>query len=125
MILVSQSANAVGCRSGSWSIWSLSDGYVDLPAHLLREPDDGLHRPINQLGSTLRLSVNCFLLRGSSDADSVLIDCGAGGSWDHSMGHLEAAMAEAGVEPASITRVAFTHGHRDHVNGLLTRDGRE
>src|SRR5579871_3987396 len=55
MILVSESANAVGCLSGSWSFWSLSDGYVDLPAHLLREPDDGVHRPINQLGSTLRL----------------------------------------------------------------------
>jgi glyoxylase-like metal-dependent hydrolase (beta-lactamase superfamily II) len=125
MILVSQSENAVGCRSGSWGIWSLSDGYVDLPAHLLREPDDGVHRPIDQLGSMLRLSVNCFFLRGSSDVDSVLIDGGAGGSWDPSMGHLEAAMAEAGVEPASITKVAFTHGHRDHVNGLLTRDGRE
>jgi glyoxylase-like metal-dependent hydrolase (beta-lactamase superfamily II) len=125
MIVVSQSENAVGCRSGSWIIWSLSDGYVDLPAHLLREPSDGVHRPLDQLGPVLRLSVNCFFLRRGSDAEGVLIDCGAGGSWDRSMGYLETAMAEADIEPESITRVAFTHAHRDHVNGLLTRNGRE
>ena len=47
------------------------------------------------------------------------------GSWDRSMGYPETAMAEAGIEPESITKVAFTRSHRDHVNGLLTRNGRE
>jgi glyoxylase-like metal-dependent hydrolase (beta-lactamase superfamily II) len=33
-------------------------------------------------------------------------------------------MAEAGIDPASITILALTHTHQDHVNGLLTPDGR-
>jgi glyoxylase-like metal-dependent hydrolase (beta-lactamase superfamily II) len=69
------------------------------------------------------LSVNCFLF-DRSGIDRVLIDCGAGGSWDPSMGHLEKAMAEASIDPSSITTVALTHAHDDHINGLLTPDGR-
>ncbi|UFW89960.1 MBL fold metallo-hydrolase [Bradyrhizobium barranii] len=56
--------------------------------------------------------------------DRVLIDCGAGASWDPSMGHLAEAMAEAGIDTSSITMIALTHAHGDHVNGLLMPDGR-
>lgn len=41
------------------------------------------------------------------------------------MGHLEEAMAEAGIDPSSIATVAVTHAHGDHINGVLTPDGRE
>lgn len=34
-------------------------------------------------------------------------------------------MAEASIDPSSITIIALTHAHRDHINGFLTRDGRE
>ena len=34
-------------------------------------------------------------------------------------------MAEANVDPSSIGVVALTHTHLDHLNGLITRDGRE
>ena len=33
-------------------------------------------------------------------------------------------MAEAGIDPGSITVLALTHTHQDHLNGLLTPDGR-
>jgi glyoxylase-like metal-dependent hydrolase (beta-lactamase superfamily II) len=39
------------------------------------------------------------------------------------MGHLDKAMAEAGIDPSSITIIAFTHAHEDHVCGLLRSDG--
>lgn len=40
------------------------------------------------------------------------------------MGHLVEAMAEAGIDTSSITMIALTHAHGDHINGLLTPDGR-
>jgi len=127
MIVTSQSPNALSCTSGSWKIWSLSDGHVDMSADLLRRgpglgkytlPGSSAPEP-----SLVRLSVNCFLLEGAGN-NGVLIDCGAGGQWEPSLGHLDEAMAEAGVDPSSIGVVALTHTHLDHLNGLITRDGR-
>jgi glyoxylase-like metal-dependent hydrolase (beta-lactamase superfamily II) len=123
---LSQSANALGCTSASWNIRSLSDGYVDLPAELLRDPNNKICRQSESAqrdDSLIRLSVNCFLF-DRSGVDRILIDCGAGGSWDPSMGHLEEAMTEAGIDTSSITMVVLTHAHDDHINGLLTPDGR-
>jgi glyoxylase-like metal-dependent hydrolase (beta-lactamase superfamily II) len=122
---LSQSANTLNCASGSWRIWSLSDGYVDLPAESLRYPNNKTWRQTGspqQNASLVRLSVNCFLF-DQSGIDRVLIDCGAGGSWKPSLGHLGEAMAEAGIDRSSITMIALTHAHGDHVNGLLKPDG--
>lgn len=128
MIVTSQSANALSCISGSWKIWSLSDGHVDMSADLLRRgPGLGkytLPGLSQQEPSLVRLSVNCFLLEGSGN-HGVLIDCGAGGRWEPSLGHLDRTMTEAGIDPSSIGVVALTHTHLDHLNGLITRDGRE
>jgi len=128
MIVASQTENSLGCTSGSWRIWSLSDGYVDMAADLLRR-GPGLGKYMlpgspQQEPSLVRLSVNCFLLEQPGN-HGVLIDCGAGGRWEPTLGHLERAMTEANVDPSSIGVLALTHTHLDHLNGLVTRDGRE
>jgi glyoxylase-like metal-dependent hydrolase (beta-lactamase superfamily II) len=127
MIVTSRSANTLGCTSGLWKIWSLSDGYVDMAADLLRQgPGLGkytLPAHPRQEPSVVRLSVNCFLLEEPGN-HGVLIDCGAGGMWEATLGHLDSAMAEAGIDPSSVGVLALTHTHLDHLNGLITRDGR-
>jgi glyoxylase-like metal-dependent hydrolase (beta-lactamase superfamily II) len=123
MIVTSRNSNAFCCTSGAWRVWSLSDGHIDMPADLLRDPHNNPVPEAAQAGTSLRLSVNCFALAGPG-ADGILIDSGAGGRLDPSMGHLEQAMAKAQIDPASITVFAVTHTHADHINGLLTPDGR-
>jgi glyoxylase-like metal-dependent hydrolase (beta-lactamase superfamily II) len=108
--------------SGAWRVWSLSDGYLDMPADLLRDLRNNPVEEAAHAGPQLRLSVNCFALAGPS-VDGVLIDCG-GGSWAPTIGRLEQTLAEARIDSASITVLALTHTHQDHLNGLLTRDGR-
>jgi glyoxylase-like metal-dependent hydrolase (beta-lactamase superfamily II) len=122
LIVKSSTNDVLHGASGAWRVWSLSDGYLDMPADLLRDPHNNPVKEAAPAGSQLRLSVNCFALAGPS-VDGVLIDCG-GGSWAPTVGRLEQTMAEAKIDPASITVLALTHTHQDHLNGLLTRDGR-
>ncbi|WP_189644303.1 MBL fold metallo-hydrolase [Mesorhizobium sp. M9A.F.Ca.ET.002.03.1.2] len=121
MIVTSHSDNVLSGTSGAWRIWSLSDGYIEMPADLLR---DSQNNPVPQAAEAgpLRLSVNCFALAGPG-VDGVLIDSGGGG-WASTVGRLEQTMAEASIDPASIKTLALTHTHQDHVYGLLTPDGR-
>jgi glyoxylase-like metal-dependent hydrolase (beta-lactamase superfamily II) len=121
MIVRSHSNNVLSGTSGGSRICALSDGYIEMPADLLRDPQNNPVLQAAQAG-TLRLSVNCFALTGSG-VESVLIDSGGGG-WAPTVGRLEQTMAEAMIDPASITVVALTHTHQDHVDGLLTPDGR-
>jgi len=121
MIVTTHSDNVLCGTSGGRCIWSLSDGYLDMPADLLR---DAQNSPVLQAmqAEALRLSVNCFALAGPG-TERVLIDCGGGG-WAPTVGRLEQTMAEARIDLASITLLALTHTHQDHVHGLLTPDGR-
>lgn len=122
MKILSHNADVLAATSGGWRIWSLSDGHVDMEATLLRDADDNPFPATVKADDTVRLSVNCFVV-AAPDGQSVLIDCGAGGSWEPTMGRLEKVMKTAGIDPASITTMAATHAHEDHVSGLLTPDG--
>src|SRR5580698_5429549 len=65
------------------------------------------------------MSVDALLVR--LPGRLVLLDAGLGPS-DH--GVLTASLALAGVKPAQITDVLITHGHLDHVGGLLDAAGK-
>lgn len=56
-------------------------------------------------------------------AGLVLLDAGFGRGAPNGGGRIYDAMREAGVDPAAITTVAFTHFHGDHVGGLVNADG--
>lgn len=70
---------------------------------------------------TLHLSVQPLLVRG--DGRVLLFDTGAAGASFARGGRLPQSLREAGVEPAQVTDVFISHGHADHIGGLLTADG--
>ncbi|MEU9337050.1 MBL fold metallo-hydrolase [Streptomyces sp. NPDC048290] len=110
---------------GDLTVTSLRDGYVDMPTTRLRDARgevlDEVPTGVPLVDGQLRLSVNAFLISGESG--SVLVDTGASNAWHSTMGSLLTALAEAGVDRASLTDVAITHHHEDHVNGLIAPDG--
>jgi glyoxylase-like metal-dependent hydrolase (beta-lactamase superfamily II) len=53
----------------------------------------------------------------------VMFDVGTGGQLAPTAGLLGANLRAAGIDPARIATVVFTHFHGDHISGLTTREG--
>ena len=106
-------------RLGRYLVTSLSDGYVEMGYHIFREFEphevDEMMARDHRL-SPPRISVNCFLLRGS--AGTILVDTGSQERFGPTAGKLFANLAAAGVDPKEVDYVLLTHCHPDHSNGL-------
>lgn len=107
---------------GGVRIDTLSDGFLALPPEFTLDgmtPDQiadlsarfqlpaGLHTP----------PCNVTLLRDGTN--TVLFDVGSGPDFMPSAGKLPEALAALDLTPDDITHVVFTHGHPDHLWGLL------
>ena len=73
-----------------------------------------------QTDGAIHLSIQPLLLRDGERR--VLIDTGAGGRMG-TEGRLQASLAEAGVQAGQVTDILISHGHGDHVGGLVGADG--
>lgn len=107
---------------GSMELTVLSDGVFDVPTRLLNR-DMEPARIEAALGGALsapgqvQYGVNVTLIRHGKDL--ILIDAGAGSTWQPTVGKLADRLAAAGIDPKSITKVVATHGHPDHIWGLI------
>ncbi|HST91368.1 MAG TPA: MBL fold metallo-hydrolase [Brevundimonas sp.] len=72
-------------------------------------------------GQSFDLSIQPLLVRDGQRV--VLLDAGAGASMGATAGKLPASLRAAGVLPDQITDVLISHGHGDHIAGLVTGDG--
>ena len=75
-----------------------------LTAHGL--PPDGMPSP-----------TNVTLVKTGNEL--VLIDAGSGSNFQPTAGKLAENMEAAGLDPASVTKVVFTHCHADHLWGAI------
>ncbi|MFD7734752.1 MBL fold metallo-hydrolase [Kitasatospora phosalacinea] len=113
---------------GNLQVAALRDGYIDMPPTRLRREDgrpfDTLPPAVPLVDDNLRLSVNAFHV--TDGTRSLLVDTGASDNWHvPTMGLLHEALDEAGIDRATVTDVAVTHNHEDHVSGLIAPDGSE
>lgn len=107
---------------GGMTVQTLHDGNLTLPAEFIfgPMPADEL-APIRDryglTGPTLTPDCNVTLMR---DGDRVvLFDAGSGPAFQASAGKLLEALDVAGLAPEDVTHVVFTHGHPDHLWGVL------
>ncbi|HEY7798963.1 MAG TPA: MBL fold metallo-hydrolase [Hyphomonadaceae bacterium] len=68
----------------------------------------------------LELSVQPLLVK--TEGKVLLFDTGAAGLFGPTLGKLPASLTAAGVDPASVTDIFISHGHGDHVGGLVANN---
>lgn len=108
---------------GDATLETLSDGHLVLPADFIfgPMPQDDLGAVLAAQGidptGSLMPECNLTLLRRGEDV--VLFDAGSGTGFQESAGRIPEALDAAGLTPDDITHVVFTHGHPDHLWGVL------
>lgn len=110
---------------GEFEVTVVSDGHLVLPTALLapEAPPAARTAVLERGGSTgaeYEPAANATLIRAGGDL--ILFDTGGVG-YQPSAGQLSANLAAAGIDPASVTKVVFTHGHPDHIWGTVLADG--
>ncbi|UWQ22417.1 MBL fold metallo-hydrolase [Jannaschia sp. W003] len=107
---------------GGAMLTTVSDGSLVLPGSFVFAP-----MPEAELDAVLapfavdreRLVPECNLALLRRGDRTVLFDAGAGPDFMPTAGTLPDALDAAGVAPEEITDVVFTHGHPDHLWGVL------
>ena len=123
MPLLIQSAVAGIAASGNGAeILTVSDGSLMLPPSfaLPDVPKEELEKLIGELPTEEALidrPLNLTLFR--TNDRTVLFDVGSGPNFMPSAGKLGESLDALGVSPEDVTDVVFTHGHPDHLWGIL------
>ncbi len=109
-------------RIGSGTLRSVSDGHLVLPRSFalgnLPEAEAVTVLESNGLDPD-NVRAPCNLALWQSGDHTVLFDAGSGPDFMPSAGAIQDSLAALDLSPDDITHVAFTHGHPDHLWGVL------
>ncbi|MBI1173484.1 MBL fold metallo-hydrolase [bacterium] len=127
-LLPGQALAKAGYRftEGAFDITVLSDGYISVPGEILVPDGAGADRAavlgqIDAPGGVVHAPCNIPLIRTGQDL--ILVDIGSGRKYQTSDGRMTENLMAAGIDPAAITRVVFTHAHPDHIWATLADTG--
>ena len=118
-------AGPVNFKHGALDISIIGDGTLILPVAMLATGVDpavvtALIKDAVAADGTVVFATNVTVVKDGTDV--ILLDAGAGGGFQPTAGKLLENLKAAGVDPASVTKVIFTHGHPDHLFGAA-KDG--
>lgn len=107
---------------GAVTVTSVSDGNLVLPGAFFFDglPQDEVAAILDASGvSPEQLLPPCNLTLLRDGERTVLFDAGSGAGFMPSAGELTASLDALGLTPDDVTHVVFTHGHPDHLWGVL------
>ena len=114
---------------GNFEALVITDGFNVRPdvtqglvVNATREQVAGQMQAAGLQGTAMQNPYNVTLVR--TPRGVVLIDTGTGGAAGPQSGRLPDNMRAAGIDPAQVTTIIFTHFHGDHIGGLATNEGR-
>ena len=106
----------------------ISDGYGPIPASILAvnasEADLAPVLKANFMHPTIQITTNMLVV--DTGRERILCDNGFGEKLGPSFGSfpaLETNLRRAAIAPESIDLVVMSHGHLDHIGGLVTKSG--
>jgi glyoxylase-like metal-dependent hydrolase (beta-lactamase superfamily II) len=110
-------------KSGDLEAVVVSDGHFSLPTAFLVTPEASLAereavlKAAGQVGEQIQLVNNVTVIRKQSEV--ILVDTGTGPRHQPTAGKLAENLKAAGTQPEAVTQVVLTHGHPDHLWGVL------
>lgn len=120
---IARSARAMGrIAAGDAEITVVSDGHMELPLGFVFPdvPQAELQALLAENGMpTDAYTPDCNVTFLRSGDRLAVFDVGAGPNFMATTGMLAANLEEAGIDPADVTDVIFTHAHPDHLWGLV------
>ncbi|MGN8057655.1 MBL fold metallo-hydrolase [Pedobacter sp. 22163] len=76
----------------------------------------------NHLDSTVELTFSAFLVHVNNEL--ILVDAGSGSFMGQDLGKITKNLKLVGFDPKDITAVLITHGHADHIGGIVNGNER-
>jgi len=113
---------------GTLELVLLTDGYFTLealqPILAPNIPVQLVERELDRLSLARKIYQAPIIIMLVKHQDRyILIDTGEGHYDTENAGNLKISLLLAGINPNQITDIIITHAHRDHIGGILNREG--
>jgi glyoxylase-like metal-dependent hydrolase (beta-lactamase superfamily II) len=111
-------------KQGAYDVTVVSDGTLLLPISIFDADPAEVTKLLGAMvqGDKAQFEASPLLLKSGSEV--ILLDTGSGAGFQPTAGKIADSIKAAGMDPASVTKVIFTHAHPDHCWGTFDAEGK-